>query len=193
MSIFCMLLIHFTITAIFKFLFYLSHSWLTFCAPLLDAILPTELLILYFQSISDIYQTIVGNGKYKTYKKIQKKQRCMPSLADSFNLWRKKTVPQKASNVDMYVQVSGVSLAAVNIRKLVELLWNFIYTCEGDVEWTVTWEVCFPSCEECYLSPLFNDILFIFCFTECSLQMIVLSPKSQITAVWPLCIKAPYF
>lgn len=62
MSIFCMLLIHSTITAIFKFQFYISHSWLTFCVWLLDATLPTELVIRYFQSINEIYQVIMDNG-----------------------------------------------------------------------------------------------------------------------------------
>lgn len=83
MSIFCMLLIYSTITAIFKFQFYVSHSWLTFYALLLDVILPTELVLLYLQSIDDTYQTIMGNGKHKTCKKIQKKQKYMSSLADS--------------------------------------------------------------------------------------------------------------
>lgn len=122
MSIFCMLLTHFTITAIFKFLFYLSHSWLTFYALLLDVILPTELVILYFQSISDIYQTIISNGKHKTQKKIQKKHSYMSSLADSLICEERRNVPHRVSNMDICVQVCGISLAVINICKLVQLL-----------------------------------------------------------------------
>lgn len=65
-----------------KFQFDISHSWLTFYNLLLDAIFPTEEVILYFQSINDIYQTIMDNEKYKTYK-IQKKQSYMSVISES--------------------------------------------------------------------------------------------------------------
>lgn len=81
MPIFFVLFMPSTITAIFKFQFYISLSWLTFYALFLDAILPTKLVILYFQSINDVYQTVKDNWEYKTCRKIQKKQSSMPSLA----------------------------------------------------------------------------------------------------------------
>lgn len=46
----------------------------------------------------------------------------MPSLADSLICGERRNVPHKVSNMDMYVQVCGISLAAINICKLVQLL-----------------------------------------------------------------------
>ena len=53
--------------------FCILYSWLTFYALLLDVVFPLKLAILYFQSISDIYQTIIDNGKYDLQEDLKTK------------------------------------------------------------------------------------------------------------------------
>lgn len=54
----------------------------------------------------------------------------MPFLAYN-NLWRKKTILHKGSNEDVHIQVCGISLAATNTRKLIQLYEILYVSDEG--------------------------------------------------------------
>lgn len=54
----------------------------------------------------------------------------MPFLAYN-NLQRKKTILHKGSNEDVHIQVCGISLAATNTRKLIQLYEILYVSDEG--------------------------------------------------------------